>query len=108
MLLMSPKMLDGLIHPNMVLVLMYLTYRMGTLDVTSLFRRGDSGVHGQFPVRGVDVRCRDLNIARAIEAQINRDWSYDNQRPEKKVALAHDAGDGIHLHLQVHDRTRMR
>ena len=41
-----------------------------------------------------------------ITDEINKYWIYDPERPEKKVAIYHDAGSGKHIHLQVHPNTR--
>ena len=73
--------------------------------ITSIFRVGDSGVHGFW--RGVDIRTSNL---RSGEAQSLVDWVnarfiYDPERPELTVALFHNAGRGSHIHLQVHPNT---
>ena len=75
---------------------------------TSLYRIGDSGVHGQLPVRGCDLRIRNENIGKAIEQEINNAWEYDPNRPDKKCAFLHGSGSNLHLHLQVHPNTRAR
>jgi len=75
---------------------------------TSFYRDGDSGVHGQMPLRGVDVRCRVDVIGDAIEAYVNNRWQYDPERPQKKCCIYHDVGQGKHLHFQVHPNTQKR
>jgi hypothetical protein len=73
--------------------------------ITSLFRIEDSGVHGTMPLRGIDLRMRDATIGKAVETLINEYWVYDYKRPRLKCALFHDAGTGLHLHLQTHKNT---
>lgn len=75
---------------------------------TSLYRIGDSGVHGQLPLRGIDLRMRNLAIGKAVEAEINAYWAYDRSRPHLNCALLHGEGSSLHLHLQVCDRTTVR
>jgi len=72
---------------------------------SSNFRPGDTGVHGYG--RGWDISMPVISIGRAIEEFINANWTYDPERPEKKVAVLHDTGSGWHLHLQTHDRTQL-
>jgi len=78
------------------------------LTVTSLYRIGDNGVHGQLPLRGVDVRMRDEEIGKLVESQINETWFYDPNRPDLKCAVFHNVGRGIHLHIQAHPNTVKR
>ena len=74
--------------------------------VTSLYRMNNEGsVHGQLPLRGVDLRCYDSEIGYLIEQRTNRKWTYDPARPEKKCCMYHNVGQGAHLHLQVHAKT---
>lgn len=73
--------------------------------ITSGYRPGDTGVHGQQPVRGLDLRCRDRQVGEMVEALINSKWKYDPNRPNMNCCLFHDIGQGIHLHLQVHPNT---
>jgi len=72
---------------------------------TSLYRIGDEGVHGQLPVRGIDLRCRNFEIGSAIERHINRHWLYDAKRENLTCCLLHGKGANLHLHLQVHPNT---
>lgn len=74
--------------------------------VTSLYRMGDSGVHGQLPLRGIDVRCYDVKKGNYIADMVNSRWQYDFNRPWIKVCMFHDVGKGAHLHFQVHGNTR--
>ena len=74
--------------------------------ITSLYRINDSGVHGQLPLRGIDVRCTDSEKGKYIEDSVNSRWSYDPNRPWMKVCMFHDVGQGEHLHFQVHHNTK--
>lgn len=81
--------------------------------VTSLFREpveGESGVHGTVPLRAVDLSVSGLTEAQVsqFEADCNKAWIYDPERPEMRVCIRHDVGRGDHFHLQVHDRTVRR
>jgi len=76
--------------------------------ITSLYRIGDSGVHGQLPVRGMDLRMRDRFIGKEIERTINDEYIYDDNRPELKCAILHGEGANLHLHLQTHPNTKVR
>ena len=76
--------------------------------ITSLFRMNDNGVHGQLPLRGTDLRVRYAAAGRVLESQINSNWSYDRDRPDKKCAYLHGDGANLHLHIQVHPNTRRR
>ena len=75
--------------------------------ITSAYRPDDVGVHGTNPCRGIDLRSRHIKmgVAKQICNLINSAWKYDPHRPEMKVAILHDTGRGIHIHIQVHPRT---
>lgn len=73
--------------------------------ITSLYRIGDTGVHGVLPLRGIDLRCRNKETGITLEALINKSWIYDSSRPEKKCCLLHGDGSNLHFHLQVHPNT---
>lgn len=79
--------------------------KFGSQIITSLYRIDDSGVHGQLPLRGTDIRCRNIESGEEIANEINDIWIYDPIRPEMKVAIAHGDGSNYHIHLQVHPRT---
>ena len=90
-------------------ILAYTEIRVGLgLVVTSMYRAGDRGVHGTYPLRGIDVRCHDAVIGARIEALVNEKWAYDPDRPAMQVCWFHDAGHGPHLHFQAHPNTRYR
>lgn len=73
--------------------------------ITSIYRDGDKGVHGTIPVRGIDLRLRNYNIATQVVNLINSHWLYDEKRPVMKCAMFHNVGSGHHIHLQVHPNT---
>jgi hypothetical protein len=73
--------------------------------ITSIYRIGDDGVHGVLPVRGIDLRCRNLEIGISIEALINKSWVYDQSRLSKKCCYLHGNESNLHFHLQVHSKT---
>ena len=66
---------------------------------TSRFRMNNDGVHGALPVRGIDLRCRSLEIGITIEAYINKFWTYDPKRTGKKCCYLHGKGSSLHFHL---------
>lgn len=76
--------------------------------ITSAYRQGDSGVHGD--CRGIDFRTWDISPALLSElcSEVNSNWVYDPNRPEKEVLIYHDVGRGPHLHCQVHPNTQRR
>ena len=73
-------------------------------EITSLYRIGDTGVHGQLPLRGLDLGCKNIIIGNEVCRYINLNWEYDKDRPEKECAVYHDS----HIHLQSHPNTRRR
>ena len=76
------------------------------LTITSLYRMdAEFSVHGQLPLRGIDIRCHDEHVGVIIEAWVNRRWTYDPDRLNKMCCLFHDSGNGLHLHIQVHKNT---
>jgi len=82
--------------------------RFGEKTITSLYRIGDKGVHGMLPLCGLDLRCTSQIHGQEVETWVNDKWIYDPSRPGKKCCLFHNAGNGWHLHLQVHTNTRRR
>ena len=87
-------------------VLLFVEKETGIeFSITSLYRIGDTGVHGTLPVRGTDLRMRNLKIGHEIEALVNSNWQYDLTRPDTKCALLHGEGSNLHIHLQVHPNT---
>jgi hypothetical protein len=53
----------------------------------------------------MDMRSTVFESPEKIVEDINNYWEYDPARPTKHCALLHDAGSGVHIHLQVSDRT---
>lgn len=76
--------------------------------ITSAYRPNDPGVHGQMPVRGCDLRCRQVTTGNYVSDHINSKWEYDYDRPEMKVCVPHGEGFHYHLHIQVHPNTKQR
>jgi len=74
--------------------------------ITCGYRAGDKGVHGTLPCRGIDIRSWSFKSPDRVANYINYEWEYDPKRPDKKVALYHNVGSGLHIHLQSHLRTR--
>ena len=74
--------------------------------VTSAYRKDDKGVHGQIPLRGLDIRSTVFEDPEKLCEDINNHWEYDLDRPEKQCAIYHDIGKGFHIHLQVHPKTK--
>lgn len=103
--LTSPHVLPQ-VHDKLKDILNFLDIKLGSVTITSMHRPGDMGVHGTLPCRAADVRCRSVRVARAIAGLVNENFEYDHRRSKLKCALAHDAGTGMHVHLQVHENTR--
>ena len=81
-------------------------FALGLDTITSAYRPGDKGVHGTQPLRGLDLRCRSESMGQLVAQDLNQRWIYDPERPQMKVAIYHDVGQGAHLHLQAHPNTR--
>ena len=97
------------ISPKLRRMVVWLEKSTGiTFTITSLYRIGDNGVHGSLPLRGIDLRCRNIEIGTAIEDLINCNWFYDPDRIAKDCAFLHGKGANLHLHLQVHPDTIRR
>lgn len=95
------------VHATLRSLVTWLEHELGVEFIaTSLYRmHNEDSVHGQLPLRGIDLRCRDPELGHFLEQYVNDDWIYDPSRPELKCAIYHDSGHGPHLHLQVHDYT---
>ena len=90
---------------KLVALAMWCYTRWSSFRITSGYREGDAGVHGTWPCRGLDVSAKAFKDPQALADDANSVWIYDNNRLEKKCVVYHDAGNGWHLHLQVHPRT---
>lgn len=78
----------------------------GEAVVTSAYRYGDKGVHGQNPLRALDLRSWIYSNPKGMERYVNSVWVYDPKGPEKKCLILHNVRNkGIHFHLQVSDAT---
>lgn len=71
-------------------------------------RPGTHSTHGTIPCRAMDLRCYDDELGKDVQDMVNRTWIYDPERPQLRVCLYHDTGEGRHLHVQVHEHTRRR
>jgi len=93
--------------PVLISILGYVDKKYGKAVITCGYRHGDTGVHGTIPCRGMDIRSHVYHNPSAEEIckDINSKWQYDPNRPDKVVALVHDVGSGIHIHLQVYPNT---
>ena len=69
-------------------------------------KRHADDLHGTRPVRAIDCRERVYADAIEITKEINDRWTYDPERLHKKCCVLHDVGKGMHMHIQVHPRTR--
>lgn len=96
------------IDENLRLIALEVEEVFGSQTITSLYRMHDSGVHGQLPLRGIDLRCKIYCFGQEIEEYINEQWEYDYKRPKMHCCLFHDTGRGLHIHLQTHPNTRKR
>lgn len=93
-------------HPTLISLLIWLVVKYGDkVLLTSAFRKGDTGVHGQDPLRGFDLRSLLFDDPQAVCEEVNKVWIYDPDRPEKKVAMWHNIGQGWHFHFQIHPKT---
>jgi len=93
------------LYPKLIPIVKDVMEFSGLNMITSAYRPGDEGVHGQMPVRGIDLRCFDRQTAKIVEENTNEKWVYDPDRPSMQVCIAHDTGQGFHLHLQCHRNT---
>jgi hypothetical protein len=85
--------------------------------ITSIYRSkeedaavGGQGIHHSIPHRACDIRIHPLLNGEKVTVvtRLNNQFAYDPKRPKLSVALIHDAGSGVHLHLQVSDFTTGR
>jgi len=97
-------------HIRMIALQSWLVTRLSEVVFTSAYRKKkihskDSGIASMIPCRHRDIRSWIYDDPQAICDDINAHWIYDPKRPQKKCAIYHDSGQGVHIHLQVHDNT---
>lgn len=102
--LILARMLAQAYHSTLVELFVWVTCMLHEVVVTNAYRPGDPGVHGQ--CRALDIRSWIYGNPQAVVDKINSEWVYDSSRPEMKVAILHDVGSGMHIHLQAHDATK--
>lgn len=105
------SLLQATYHPKMIALAIWIVHRYSNATITSGWREekvwsGDSGIHGTFPCRALDWSVKDWVDPQAVARDINENWQYDPTRPDMKCAIVHDIGQGLHLHTQVHERTK--
>lgn len=104
-------MLERRFSPLLVLIVVWVAKKYGVV-LTESYRpkRHRNDLHGTLPVRAVDIRswCYPDSKAYQIMHEINQKWEYDPKRPDKMVAIVHNSGKGIHMHIQVHPNTQRR
>lgn len=94
-------------HPLLIELLKWVSVRFSNLVITGGYEKRDyPSVHSVIPCRGVDIRSSIYEDPKAVVVDINTHWIYDYTRPEMKCAILHNVGRGMHIHLQVHGRTR--
>ena len=93
------------VHENMLDLLLWVTNRYIVTITQGYEKRDYRSVHSTIPYRGVDIRSWDFKDPQSVADTINDNWQYDPGRPEKLCAVYHDTGRGVHIHLQVHDKT---
>lgn len=103
--------LDPRLRAIALLAAAYSFFKFGeVLWLTSVYRPGDAGVHGQW--RGVDMdNDKGLTASQKQEVcdYINWLFTYDPGRLKFKVCVYHEVKGrgGDHLHLQIHPYTIM-
>jgi hypothetical protein len=102
-------LLQNSFHPRLQEIILSTADRFG-LTMTESYRpkKHLHDLHGTVPVRAIDIRSWCYAYPEAVADWINDVWVYDADRPDMKCALLHDAGQGIHFHIQVHPLTRRR
>ena len=112
--IIDPKVFKALLevtyHPKMIELALWYAWSFNTPIITSAYRKnkvwdGDSGIHMTNPCRAIDWSCEGLTDCHKVTEEINNHWIYDPDRPEKKCAMCHNVGLGLHIHTQVHDKT---
>ena len=94
-------------HPMLSRITRWIAQEWGAIFYTEGYRkkRHPNDLHGEIPVRAVDLRSRIYAVPDLVAEKINNEWVYDPERPEMKVCVYHDTGEGLHFHIQVHPNT---
>ncbi len=95
--------------PQLVDIICWVAEHEG-LIITESYRppRHPGDTHATDPVRAMDIRSWVYPDPHKIADAINARRQYDYERPHKQCAVYHDAGNGLHFHIQVHQNTRRR
>ena len=96
-------------HPKLIALLVWIKirYDKASIILTCAYEERDyPSPHSTKPLRAFDMRSTTFKYPANIAKDINSEWVYDPGRPDKRVAIYHDVGRGLHLHLQVHDNTK--
>jgi len=85
----------------------YCNVEFKPLIITQGWRppRNKNDVQGTNPLRAIDIRSWGFIEPEKVVQAINRNWQYDMRRPTMMVCVYHDAGSGLHFHIQVHPNT---
>jgi len=109
------KVLESvLIHgfdKKLIAILSWLLKLKKKIVITGGYRpkQHRNDLHGQIPVRAIDIRSWIYLKPQKLADKINFAWIYDSTRPNMKVAIYHKIKNGAwHLHIQVCARTRQR
>ncbi len=100
--------------PTLIEVADYISEKYGMVITESYRpRKHQNDLHGTDPVRALDGRIwqyETVGVADRIAADVNSRWEYDPGRPHMKCVIIHRnaCGDGRHMHIQVHPKTRRR
>lgn len=85
------------------------------LVITSILRTFEedlqlkgSGIHVLGRAADIRASCWTDPIITKVANYINALYVYDSARPSLKVALFTEHGNGSHLHVQCHARTKLR
>ena len=91
-------------HPKLIALLLWMVVRYSKdpiLFTQGYEKRNYPSPHDTDPLQAFDLRSGTFEDPEAVVADVNSCWVYDRDRPDMKVAIYHDTGRGIHLHLQV-------
>lgn len=96
--------------PMLCRIVRWIAQEWGRIVITEGYRqkRHNNDLHGEIPVRAVDLRSRIYMKPEMVADKINSEWQYDYQRPDMQVCVYHDSGEGKHFHVQTHPNTRRR